>query len=132
MARSGLYTWNECEQGKETFARRRDLWFVPTAWLSWGRVRFALDMDTQHLQKGDSDPLWLEVMKSFPPIGCACAKPLLGTRALLSMLLMSLSLSKDCSPSSGRVTFHAAMLTSACSLSLLQPLHSTVAVLGFK
>ena len=97
-----------------------------------GKVRFAPDMDTQHSQKGDSDSLWSEVVKSFPPIGRACARSLWGTHALLSSPLMSLSLSKDYPPCSGRVTFHVAILTSACSFSLLQPLHSTSAVLGFK
>ena len=98
----------------------------------FGRVRFALDVDTQHSQKEDSDPLWSEVMKSFPHFGCACARPLLRIRVLLSMLLMSLFLSKDCSPCSSRVTFHTAILTLACLLFLLQPLHSTAIVLGFK
>ena len=96
-----------------------------------GKVRFAPDMDTQHSQKGDSDSLWLEVVKSFPPISCACVGLLLGTCVLLLSPLMSLSLSKDCPPCSGRVTFHAAILTSACLFSLLQSLHNTAAVLGF-
>ena len=43
-----------------------------------------------------------------------------------------LFLSKDCSPHSGRVTLCAITLTLVCSLSLLQPLHSTSTVLGFK
>ena len=89
-------------------------------------------MDTQHSQKGDSDPLWLEAMKSLIFFGCACAGPLLRTYASLLMTLMSLSLSKDCSLCSGRVTLYAATLTLTCLISLLQLLHSTSAVLGFK
>ena len=84
-----------------------------------GKVRFALDMDTQHSQKGDSDFLWLKVMKSFPPTGYASTGPLLGTHAFFLRPLMSLSLSKDCSLCSGRITFHAAILTFVCSFSLL-------------
>ena len=106
-------------KGEETLAIGKDLWSVPTAWSSWGRVRFAPNIDTQHSQKGDSDPLWSKVIKSFPFIGYACAGPLLGIRASLSMHLMSLFLSKDCSPHSGRVTFHIATLTLACLLSPL-------------
>ena len=136
----GMLTWLDSDstrgttmsKGNGTLARRKDLWSMPTVWPSWGRVRFAPDMDTQHSEKGDSDPLWSNVMKSFPFIGYACARQLLGTRASLSMPLMSLSLSKDCSPRSGKVTFHAAILTLACLLSLLQPLHSATVVLGFK
>ena len=119
-------------KGEKTLVGEKDLWFVLTAWPSWRRVRFAPDMDIQHLQKRDSDPLWLEVMKSLLFIGCACARPLSRTRASLLMPLMSLSLSKNCSPRSGRVTLYATTLTSAFSLSLLQLLHSTTVVLGFK
>ena len=97
-----------------------------------GKVRFAPDMHTQHSQKGDNDSLWSEVVKSFPPIGYACARLLLGTCALLSSPLMSLSLSKDCPPCSGKVTFHSTILTLTWSFSLLQPLHNILAVLGFK
>ena len=119
-------------KGNETLARRKDLWSMSMAWPSWGRVRFAPDMDTQHSQKRDSDPLWPEAMKSLTFVGCACAGPLIRTRASFLMPSMSLSLSKDCSPRSGKVTFHAFTLTSACLLSLLQPLYSTTTVLGFK
>ena len=95
-----------------------------------GKMRFAPNMNTQHSQKGDSDSLWSLVMKSFPPIGCAWAGPLLGTHAFFSRPLLSLSLSRDCFLRSGKVTFHAAILTSVCTFSLLQPLHSTIVVLG--
>ena len=67
---------------------------LPTTWPSWGRVRFAPNMDIQHLQKGDNDSLWSEVMKSFSFIGCACAGLLLGACASFSMPLISLSLSR--------------------------------------
>ena len=132
VAGSGIYMWNDREQRKGMLVERRDLWSVPTMSPSWGRVKFAPDMDTQYSQKGDSDSLWSEVMKSFPSISCTCAGPLLGTCALLSIPMMSLSLSKNCFPRSGRITFHAAILTSTCSLSLPQPLYSTVLVLRFK
>ena len=132
VAGSGLYMWNDREQRKGMLVERRDLWSVPTMSPSWGRVKFAPDMDTQYSQKGDSDSLWSEVMKSFPSISCTCAGPLLGTCALLSIPMMSLSLSKNCFPRSGRITFHTAILTSTCSLSLPQPLYSTVLVLRFK
>ena len=78
---------------------------------------------------------WLPVVRGYEIplfIGCACVGPLLRTHASLSMLLMSIFLFKDCSPHSGRVTLYVATLTSTCSLSLLQPLHSTTTVLGFK
>ena len=44
-------------KGEETLVEVKDLWSVLMAWPSWERVRFALDMDTQHSQEGDSDPL---------------------------------------------------------------------------
>ena len=96
MVRSRPYTRNAVSKGEETLAEVKDLWSMTTAWPSWGRVRFALDMDTQYSQKGDSNPLWSEVMK-YPFISWACAGPLLRTCASLLVPLMSLSLSKDCS-----------------------------------
>jgi len=119
-------------KGEEMLAEVKDLWSVPTAWTSWGRVRFSSDTDIQHSQKGDNDSLWSEAMKYTPFIGWACVGPLLRTRASLLMPLMSLSLSKDCSPRSGKFTLYANTRTLVCSFSLLQPLHSTAAVLGFK
>ena len=52
---SELHMWNCYEQRKGTLAGRKDIWSVPMAWPSWGRVRFAPNMDTQKSQKGDSD-----------------------------------------------------------------------------
>ena len=37
--------------GEEMLVEVKDLWFVPKAWLSWGRVRFAPNTDNQHLHK---------------------------------------------------------------------------------
>ena len=45
---------------------------------------------------------------------------------------MSLSLSKDCSLRSSRATLRSTTLTLVCPLSLLQTLHSTITILGFK
>ena len=131
MAESEPYTWNGCELMRGNVGWSKGFLVHTNGMTIMGKSEICSWHGHPALIKGDGDPLWSEAMK-YPFIGWAYAGPLSRTHASLLVPLVSFSLSKDCSPRSGKVTLCATTLTLVCSLSLLQPLHSTSTVLGFK
>ena len=113
MVGSEPYTWSGCEQ------RKRKCWLQSSILSPCQRrdclgkeVRYAFDIVLKH-----SRPFKVSNYRNTPYWLSACWT-MLGTLVSPTVLLMSLSLPKSCSPGSGKVTYpHATVLMSMYSLS---------------
>ena len=118
VARAEPYMWNNCEQRKGNVGWRRGSLTLANGVTILGKSEICIWHGHPALiQKGNSNPLWSDAIKhSF--FGWAFVGPLLRTCVSLLVSLMSLSLSKVCSPRSSRATLRSTTLSLACFLSL--------------